>query len=95
MTNPCPTVRAPAPACRAISLRAARRRKRREKLYVLFALTPQYMALGALLLYALLRVFLAPQVPFTYYVGPLSLLWPAAYVLLLVSYVADKLLWDD
>ena len=71
------------------------RRERREKLYVIFALTPQYMALGALLLYALLRVLLTPQVPFSYYVGPLVLLWPAAYLLLLLSYVSDKLLWDE
>ena len=81
--------------CVVISFRAAQRRERREKLYVIFALTPQYMALGALLLYALLRVLLTPQVPFSYYVGPLVLLWPAAYLLLLLSYVSDKLLWDD
>ena len=54
-----------------------------------------WVAMGALLLYALLRVLLTPQVPFSCYVGPMVLLWPAAYLLLLLSYVADKLLWDD
>lgn len=95
MTTPYPASRAAEGACEVISFRAAQRRCRRERLYVLFALTPQYMALGALVLYALLRLLLTPHVPFTYYIGPLTLLWPAAYLLLLVSYVADKLLWDD
>lgn len=94
MTSPRSTAAVQSP-CVVISFRAAQRRERREKLYVIFALTPQYMALGALLLYALLRVLLTPQVPFSCYVGPMVLLWPAAYLLLLLSYVADKLLWDD
>ena len=75
MTSPRSTAAVQSP-CVVISFRAAQRRERREKLYVIFALTPQYMALGALLLYALLRVLLTPQVPFSYYVGPLVLLWP-------------------
>ncbi len=95
MTTPYTVSRASANGGKVLSFRAAQRRARREKLYVLFALTPQYMALGALALYALLRLLLTPHVPFTCYTGPLFLLWPAAYVLLLVSYVADKLLWDD
>ena len=54
MTSPRFTAAVQSP-CAVISFRAAQRRERREKLYVIFALTPHYMALGALLLYALLR----------------------------------------
>jgi len=61
-------------------------------LYFYFALLPQYMALGTLVLYGLLRLLLTPHVPFSYYVGPLSILWPVAYVFLLVSYTADKII---
>lgn len=95
MTTPCTATRTARPSGKVISFRAAQRRARRERLYVLLALTPQYMALGALVLYALLRLVLTPHIPFSRYTGPLFLLWPAAYVLLLVSYVSDKLLWDD
>lgn len=81
--------------CKVVSFQAVRRRERRERLYVVFALIPQYLALGTLVLYGLLRLALTPQVPFSYYIGPLTMLWPLAYLFLLVSYVADKLLWEE
>ena len=71
-----------------------RRRRRRERLYRLLALLPQDLSLGLLILYGVLRLLLAPQVPFSYYVGPLTLLWPASFLLLTVSYTAHCLLWD-
>lgn len=64
--------------------------------YRVLALWSQYLSLGLLLLYALLRVLLTPEVPPGEYGGVLSLLWPASYVLLLVSTVSDCLLrWPD
>ena len=86
-------------ACSVIDLAAYRRERarerRRQRLYVLLALLPQRLALAALLGYAVLRPLLAPDVPFTYYSGPLSALWPLAFLLLLTSYVSDCLLWRD
>lgn len=72
-----------------------RRARRREILYTLLALWSQYLSLGTLLAYALLRLTLCAQVPLGRYSGPLSLLWPLAYALLLISYVSDHLLWRD
>lgn len=57
------------------------------------ALWTQYAAIGALLLYGLLRVLLCPGVPAGHYVGPLFVLWPISFCLLLASYVSDLLLW--
>lgn len=81
---------------KVISFRTAQRHQaRRERLYFLLALLPQYLSLGALVLYALLRLLLTPRVPLSCYTGPLTLLWPLAYLLLLVSFVSDQLLWQD
>ena len=44
---------------------------------------------------AALRLLLTPQVPFSCYIGPLSVLWPLAFGLLLLSYVSDCLLWRE
>ena len=86
-------------ACTVIDFSACRRgrarTRRRQRLYFLLALVPQRLALAALALYAVLRLVLAAEVPFSYYIGPLSLLWPLALLLLLVSYVSDCLLWQD
>ena len=86
-------------ACTVIDLARHRRQRarirRRQRLYFLLALIPQRLALAALVLYGVLRLLLAPGVPFSYYTGPLSALWPLAFVLLLTSYVSDCLLWRD
>ena len=86
-------------ACTVIDLEAYRRerarRRRRERLYYLLAIVPQRLCLGTLVLYALLRAVAAPEVPLTCYTGPLFLLWPLAFLFLLVSYVSDWLLWED
>ena len=86
-------------SCKVIDFSACRRREkaraRKERLYFLLATVPQYLSLASLVLYAVLRVLLAPEVPFSYYMGPLSLLWPAAFFFLLTSYVADILLWEE
>lgn len=75
------------------------RRRRLEALrwqaYTVLALWTQYAALGALLCYALLRLVLCPGVPAGSYIGPLFVLWPVSFCLLLTSYVADLLLWRE
>ena len=53
----------------------------------------QYLSLGCLLLYVPLRGAL--DVPLGRYSGPLFLLWPAAYLLLLASFCFDRLLWRE
>ena len=75
--------------CRA----QVRRAGRREAVRDLLPLWTQYLSLGALLLYGLLRAALCPGVPLGTYSGPLALLWPASFFLLLASYVSDHLLW--
>jgi len=86
-------------SCKVIDFAAYRRREkarlRRERLYFCLAIIPQYLSLASLLLYAVLRLLLAPTVPFSYYMGPLTLLWPAAFFFLLTSYLADIFLWED
>ena len=86
-------------ACTIIDLAACRRQRararRQQRLYFLLALVPQRLALAALALYGVLRLLLAPEVPFSYYTGPLSALWPLAFLLLLTSYAADCALWRD
>lgn len=77
------------------SHRQNRAQRRREKLYYLLAIIPQRLSLGTLILYALLRVLIAPDLPLTYYTGPLFLLWPLAFFFLLVSYISDWLLWEE
>ena len=76
-------------------LRQQRKSRHQELAYTLLALWTQYLSLGALLFYGLLRMLLTPQVPLGTYSGPLALLWPVSYILLLSSYVADRLLWRD
>lgn len=72
-----------------------RARRRRQVLYYLLAIIPQRLCLGTLVLYALLRLLVAPDLPLTYYTGPLFLLWPLAFLFLLVSYISDRLLWEE
>lgn len=74
-------------------LRLRRRDRRQAVLHTILALWTQYMALGCLLLYALLRVVLWDGVPLGQYSGPLVVLWPISYFLLLASYCFDRLLW--
>ncbi len=87
------------PTCTVIDFTAHRRmrvRERRRALwYFLLALLPQRLAMAVLGLYGVLRLLLAPEVPFSYYTGPLSILWPVAFFLLLISYVSDCLLWRE
>ena len=65
----------------------------RRLLYTILALWCQYLSLAALALYTVLRLLLAPDVPPGQYSGPLELLWPVSYVLLLTSFLSDRLLW--
>ena len=67
--------------------------RRQELAYSLLALGSQYLSLGALVLYGLLRAALCPNVPLGSYCCPLAALWPASFLLLVTSYVSDKLLW--
>ena len=71
----------------------ARRTGRREALRDRIPLWTQYLSLGALALYGLLRAALCPGAPLGAYSGPLALLWPASFFLLLASCVSDQLLW--
>ncbi len=75
-------------------LQQRKRSRRRQRLYTPLALWTQYASLGALALYALLRLALCPQVPLGQYSGPLAALWPTSFLLLLTSYLADRLLWE-
>ena len=83
-------------SCRVLEFPGAarRRRRRRQRLYFFLAVVPQDLSLGVLALYGLLRLLLTPQIPFSYYLGPLTLLWPLAFLLLAVSYTAHCLLWE-
>lgn len=76
-------------------LRRRRRDRRQAVLHTLLALWTQYLSLAVLLLYALLRVVLAGSIPLGQYSGPLSLLWPLSFLLLLTSYCSDLLLWRE
>ena len=71
--------------------RPRRRDGRRALLHTVLAVWTQYLSLGCLLLYVPLRGAL--DVPLGRYSGPLFLLWPAAYLLLLASFCFDRLLW--
>ena len=71
-------------------LRQTRSYRRRELAYTLLALWTQYLSLGALVLYGLLRLAVCPEIPLGAYIGPLAVLWPASYALLLVSCCADR-----
>lgn len=70
-------------------LRRRTREARRLRLLERTALLSQYAAAGALALYGLLRLLLCPGTPPGCYAGPLAVLWPLAWLLLLVSYVTD------
>lgn len=85
------------PPCKVIDFASVRRekeRRRRERLYYLMAIVPQRLSLASLVLYGLLRLLFAADVPFSYYMGPLTLLWPAAFFFLLISYISDLFLWE-
>ena len=89
----------PAAASKVIDLTPRLRRRRRDRrqaaLHTVLAVWTQYLSLGCLLLYAPLRAALAWEVPLGRYSGPLFLLWPAAYLLLLASFCFDRLLWRE
>ena len=53
------------------------------------ALWTQYLSLAVLVLYGLLRLVICPGTPLGAYSGPLFLLWPLSYLLLLTSWVTD------
>ena len=76
-------------------LARTRARRRRELLYTALALWTQYLSAASLLLYGLLRMLLCRDVALGSYSGPLAVLWPLAFVLLLTSYCADLLLWRE
>jgi len=72
-----------------------RRNRLRSRLHTVLALWTQYACVGTLLLYALLRVAVCPMIPLGRYSGPLAILRPVAFLLLLTSYVSDILLWQE
>ena len=76
-------------------LRQTRQERRRDLAYTVLALWTQYLSLGALLLYGLLRAVGCPEIPPGTYTGPLALLWPLSFFLLLTSYTAYRLLWQE
>ena len=76
-------------------LRRRRRDRRQAVLHTILAVWTQYLSLGCLLLYALLRAVLAGNIPLGRYSGPLFLLWPLSFFLLLTSYCSDLLLWRE
>lgn len=69
--------------------------RRQALAHTLLAVWTQYLSLAALALYGLLRLTVCAAIPVGHYHGGLILLWPAAYLLLLTSYVADLLLWRE
>lgn len=75
-------------------LRSARERAR-DALYTVLALWTQYLAIGMLGLYAVLRLLLRPHVAIGCYTGPLAILWAVSFLLLLTSYVSDLVLWRE
>lgn len=93
-----PTISAPTGApSKVIDLSPYLRRRRRDRrqavLHTILAVWTQYLSLASLVLYALLRAILAGGVPLGQYSGPLALLWPLSFLLLLTSYCCDLLLW--
>lgn len=72
-----------------------RRVRRQERVYTFLALWTQYLSIGSLALYGLLRIAACPGIPLGRYHGPLVLLWPAAYLLLLTSWISDLTLWRE
>lgn len=76
-------------------LEQSRRQRRQARLYTVLALWTQQLSAATLVLYGLLRLTVCRSVPVGQYSGPLSVLWPAAFFLLLTSYVSDWLLWQE
>ena len=76
-------------------LRRRRRDRRRAALHTVLAVWTQYLSLGCLLLYAALRLPLGGGAALGTYSGPLALLWPLSFLLLLTSYCCDLLLWRE
>lgn len=76
-------------------LAEVRRSRRRDRIYTLCALWTQYLSLAALLLYGLLRLTVCRDAAPGCYSGPLALLWPLSFALLLTSYLSDLLLWRE
>ena len=74
---------------KVIDLTPCLRRRRRAALYAPLALWTQYLSLAVLVLYGLLRLVICPGTPLGAYSGPLFLLWPLSYLLLLTSWVTD------
>lgn len=72
-----------------------RRTGRREWLHTVLALWTQYLSLAVLVLYGLLRLTVCRGAALGCYSGPLALLWPLSFALLLTSYLADRLLWRE
>ncbi len=72
-----------------------RRARRRDQLYTVLALWTQYLSLAVLILYGLLRLTVCRGAALGCYSGPLALLWPLSFALLLTSYVSDLLLWRE
>ena len=72
-----------------------RRDRRRDQMHMIFALWTQRMCVGVLVLYGLLRLTIFDDAPLGRYSGPLAVLWPVAFFLLLISYVSDLLLWQE
>ena len=62
--------------------------------HILLALWTQYLSLGVLALYGILRAVVCRGAPLGTYCGPLALLWPLSYGLLLVSWMTDQL-WRE
>ena len=76
-------------------LNQVRRDRRRGQVYTVMALWTQYASLTVLMVYGLLRLTVCRAIPLGLYSGPLAVLWPLSFILLLTSYVSDKLLWRD
>lgn len=80
------------PPSKVIDLTARLRQARHRQICILLALWSQYLSLAVLVLYGLLRAVVCCNTPLGTYCGPLVLLWPLSYALLLASWGTD-LLW--
>ena len=82
----------PSKPSKVIDLTARLRQARLRQICMLLALWSQYLSLAVLVLYGLLRAVVCCGTPLGTYCGPLVLLWPLSYALLLASWGTD-LLW--
>ena len=73
----------------------APRSRGRVVLHMVLSVWTRYLPLVCLLLYTALRLPLGGGAPLGTYSGPLALLWPASFFLLLTSYCSDLLLWQE